>query len=132
MPRNKILMNEKHIIRMCLTLCGETLKSVAEKVGIKPNALANQLGRPDCTMTLTSVFALLDAMGFEIVIRDKDKKYGGVEYALTERPESDMEWEKQMVAEQAAASIQRIDIQNASIEKLKSDNAAAMLDSMKK
>ena len=126
MHRNKILMNEKHIIRMCLTLCGETLKSVAEKVGIKPNALANQLGRHDSTMTLTSIFALLDAMGFEIVIRDKDKKYGGVEYALTERPEYNMEWEKQMVAEQAAASIHRIDIQNASIEKLKAENVQSI------
>ena len=129
MPKNKILMNEKHIIRMCLTICGLTLKSVSERIGVKANALANQLGRPDSTMTLTSVFALADAMGFEIVIRDKDKQYGGVEYILSERPESDSEWEKQMIKEQAEASIKRVD--NQAINSFKSENAETMLDSLK-
>ena len=130
MPKNKILMNEKHIIRMCLTICGLTLKSVAERIGVKANALANQLGRPESTMTLTSVFALVDAMGFEIVIRDKDKQYGGVEYILSERPESDSEWEKQMIKEQAEASIKRVD--NQTINEIKSEIASEMLNNMKK
>lgn len=130
MPKNKILMNEKHIIRMCLTICGLTLKSVSERIGVKANAIANQLGRPDSTMTLTSVFALADAMGFEIVFRDKDKQYGGVEYILSERPESDSEWEKQMIKEQAEASIMRVD--NKHVKEIKSENAAAMRESMKK
>jgi hypothetical protein len=129
MPKNKILMNEKHIIRMCLTICGLTLKSVSERIGVKANALANQLGRPDSTMTLTSVFTLADAMGFEIVVRDKDKQYGGVEYILSERPESDSEWEKQMIKEQAEASIMRVD--NKHVNELKPENSAAMLGSLK-
>lgn len=129
MPKNKILMNEKHIIRMCLTICGLTLKSVSERIGVKANALANQLGRPDSTMTLTSVFTLVDAMGFEIVVRDKDKQYGGVEYILSERPESDSEWEKQMIKEQAEASIIRVD--NKHVKEIKTDSADAMLDGLK-
>ena len=77
-------LNEKQIIRAALTASGRTQKSVAEGIGINPNTLKNQLCRPENTMTLMSVYKLLNEMGFEIVVRDKGGQYGGKEYTVSE------------------------------------------------
>ena len=71
MNRKKILMNEKRIIRIAIAGSGNTIKSAAEKAGIKNVSLSNQLGNADSTMTLTSVYALLNGLGYEIVVRKK-------------------------------------------------------------
>ena len=84
MSGKKVTLNEKQIIRAALTVSNSTIKGTAEKIGTKANAIANQLGRTDSTMTLTSVYAMLDALGFELVVRDKDACYGGKEYIVSE------------------------------------------------
>ena len=84
MAGKRITLNEKQIIRATMAKSGTTIKAAAETIEVKANAIANQLSRADSTMTLTSVYALLNAMGFEIVVRDKNSKYGGVEYVLGE------------------------------------------------
>ena len=84
MANNDMRLNEKQIIRAALTVSDMTQKSVSESIGINPATLKNQLGRPDNTMTLISVFRILTAMGFEIVVRDKDACYGGKEYVVSE------------------------------------------------
>lgn len=84
MANREMRLNEKQIIRAALAVSNMTQKKVSESVGINPNTLKNQLGRPDNTMTLISVYRLLSEMGFEIVVRDKDGKYGGKEYIVSE------------------------------------------------
>lgn len=112
MAGKKILMNEKHIIRLAMEISGETPKTVSPKIGITSNSFNNQLGRPDSTMTLTSVFAALRAMGFEIVVRDENGKYGNVEYVIAEVDETDPEWKKRAAQEQADAKKRRIDYES--------------------
>lgn len=114
MAGKKIALNEKQIIRAAMATSGTTIKAAAETIEVKANAIANQLGRADSTMTLTSVYALLNAMGFEIVVRDKDGKRGGVEYVLGENRD-DIE-SKQYMPE---------------IEQIKAENAAAMKSTLK-
>lgn len=114
MANNDMRLNEKQIIRAALTVSDTTQKSVSESIGINPNTLKNQLCRPDNTMTLISVYRLLNAMGFEIVVRDKDNRYGGKEYIVSEDTSA-------IPAEKYAPIV----------DEIKSENAAAMLDSMK-
>lgn len=120
MAGKKVTLNEKQIIRSVMKTTGTMQKTVAEKVGITANALKNQLLRTDSTMTLTSVYALLSAMGFEIVVRDKDGKFGGVEYVLSENRDP-IETERYVSPEEQAE-----------ISRIKSENAAAMREGMKK
>ena len=78
-----IRLNEKQIIRAALTISGKTQKEVCEGIGINPNTLKNQLCRPESTMTLISVYKLLAEMGFEIVVRDADGRYGNREFTIS-------------------------------------------------
>lgn len=105
MSGKKIIMNEKHVIRCVMTLCGESLKHISSAIGISAGAFSAQLGRTDSTMTLTSVFAALRAMGFEVVVRDKDGKHGGIEYIIDEIEPDSPKWIKQAAAEKADAEI---------------------------
>lgn len=120
MAGKKVMLNEKQIIRAVMKTTGMMQKTVAEEVGITANALKNQLLRVDSTMTLTSVYALLNAMGFELIARDASGKFGGVEYVLAENREP-IETERYVSPEEQAE-----------IDRIKSENAAAMRESMKK
>lgn len=120
MAGKKLLLNEKQIIRAAMKVAGKMQKTVSEEVGISANALKNQLIRADSTMTLTSVYALLNAMGFELVVRDKSGKFGGVEYIVGENREP-IAAERYVSAEETAQ-----------LDRLREENAAAMLESMKK
>ena len=93
MTRKKIIMNEKRIIRIAIASSGNTIKSAAEKAGIKGISLSNQLGNLESTMTLTSVYSLLDAIGFEIVVRKKGERGSTQEYTLSEI-DLEKEWDQ--------------------------------------
>lgn len=93
MTRKKIIMNEKRIIRIAIASSGNTIKSAAEKAGIKGISLSNQLGNLESTMTLTSVYSLLDAIGFEIVVRKKGERGRTQEYTLSEI-DPEKEWDQ--------------------------------------
>jgi hypothetical protein len=142
MAKKKISMNEKYIVRIAMALSNNTIKTTAEKTGIHPNVISSQLNRFESTMTLTSLFSILDAIGFEIVVRDKDKQYGGKEYVFSEISGSSVEWEKMLISEKTNAEMKRIDSleesrklneeqEQAEIDRIKSENAAAMRESMK-
>lgn len=139
MAKKRITMNEKHIVRIAMALSGDTIKTAGEKTGIHPNVLSSQLNRFDSTMTLTSLYAVLNAIGFEIVVKDKDGRYGGKELKFSDISESSAEWDKMLAMEKANAEIRKIDEQSnamqaeqAEIDRIKSENASAMLNGMKK
>lgn len=101
MTRKKIIMNEKRIIRIAIASSGNTIKSAAEKAGIKGISLSNQLGNLESTMTLTSVYSLLDAIGFEIVVRKKGERESTQEYVLSEI-DTEKEWDQKSEEKKAA------------------------------
>lgn len=122
MTRKKLLMNEKHILRLAMIAAGETIKSAASKAGIKGNALSNQLGRPDSTMTLTSIYALLDAMGYEIVVRKKNAKKNDAEYVISAIDDAaDAEWRKSITLAKAQADVRKIESESAQVAAIKSE-----------
>lgn len=108
MSTNKSLLNEKLLIKAAMAESGESVKSLANKMGISATAIYSQVNRRDSIMSLTSVFNMLDAMGFELVMRDRGGKYGGVEYMLKERTESDDEFELEVMDAIAAAKKRKI------------------------
>ena len=108
MSTNKNLLNEKLLIKAAMAESGESVKSLANKMGISVTAIYSQVNRRDSIMSLTSVFNMLDAMGFELVMRDREGKYGGVEYTLKERTESDDEFELEVMDAIAAAKKRKI------------------------
>lgn len=101
----RITLNEKHILKLSMKRSGNTVSSLAEKVGVKEISLANQIRRIEYTLSLSTMYQLLDAIGFEMVVRDKDGQYGGVEYIIKAIEENDAEWIKQAALESAAADI---------------------------
>lgn len=103
MAKEKHSLNEKHIIRLTMAITGETIKSLSEKVGVHPSTVTNMLNRADGTISLSSMYDMLTAMGFKIIIEDIDGKFGGVHYEIAEKPASKVEWEKQVNNEMAAA-----------------------------
>ena len=122
MVRKKLLMNEKHILRLIMISAGETIKSVADKVGIKGTALSNQLSRPESTMTLTSVYTLLDAMGYEIVVRKKNAKKEDATYILREiDSDADIAWKKHVAIAKAKEEVRRIESESENIAAIKSE-----------
>lgn len=118
MAGKKLNLNEKHIIRLAMLASDNNIKSLAEKIGVKANALSNQLSRPDSTMTLTSIFAALDAMGFDIVARERN---GDAEYTIEDISESSSEWEKKLAIEQANATVRRIEAHDEQTKAIKSE-----------
>ena len=75
-----MMLNEKQILAAFMKEHSETVKSVADKSGMNNRTLSNQLGRPESTLTLSTVYALMKAMGVEIVFRDEH----GTEHVLSE------------------------------------------------
>ena len=110
--RKKIIMNEKHVIRCAMTISGETAKTLSLKIGISATSFYNQLLRTESTMTLTSVLAALREMGFEIVVRDENGRYGGVEYVIKEIEPDSPEWMKQAAKEKGEAEVRRIECES--------------------
>ena len=122
MVRKKLLMNEKHILRLIMISAGETIKSVANKVGIKGTALSNQLSRPESTMTLTSVYTLLDAMGYEIVVRKRKASKDSAEYVLTEIDSvDDAAWKKKIAIAKADEEVRRIESETVNCGTIRSE-----------
>ena len=76
-------LNEKMILNAFMQEHGETLKSVADKAGANNRTLSNKLGRADSTLSLTTMYSLMKAMGVDIVFRDAD----GVEHVLSDSDE---------------------------------------------
>lgn len=126
MAKKRITMNEKHIVRIALALSGDTIKTAGEKTGIHPNVLSSQLNRYGSTMTLTSLYSLLNAIGFEIVVRDKDKQYGGKEFVFSDISESSSEWDKILAIEKASAEIRKIEEKKRDVSEEESARKAAV------
>ena len=71
MQKRKTELNEKQIVKAALKSCGWTQKRLSQALGAEnPKIVGNQLSR-DSTLTLTTLFAMLDAMGFEIEVHSK-------------------------------------------------------------
>lgn len=96
MAMKKAVMNDKHIIKMAMAVSGCGLKEVAEKTGTSYSTAYNKIHKSDGVISLHTLYSVLHEMGFDIVIRDHDKQYGGVEYTLMEKQDDDAEWEKRL------------------------------------
>lgn len=96
MAMKKAIMNDKHIIKMAMAVSGCDLKKVAEKTGTSYATAYNKIHKSDGVISLYTLYSVLHEMGFDIVIRDHDKQYGGVEYTLMEKQDGDGEWEKRL------------------------------------
>lgn len=109
--KRKVVLNEKHIIKCAMAISGETVKNLSAKAGISQSTLYNQFFNAS-TMTLTSVFSALREMGFEIVVRDENGKYGGVEYVIKEIEPDSPDWMKQAAKEKGEAEVRRIEYES--------------------
>lgn len=96
MAMKKAIMNDKHIIKMAMAVSGCDLKKVAEKTGTSYANAYNKIHKSEGVISLYTLYSVLHEMGFDIVIRDHDKQYGGVEYTLMEKQDGDGEWEKRL------------------------------------
>lgn len=96
MAMKKAIMNDKHIIKMAMAVSGCGLKKVAEKTGTSYSTAYNKIHKSGGVISLYTLYSVLHEMGFDIVIRDHDKQYGGVEYTLMEKQDGDTEWEKRL------------------------------------
>lgn len=109
--KRRIRLNEKHVIRLAMIISGQTAKDVAEKVGVVPTTIYAQLGRGECTMSMESVYKILDVMGFELVVRDKAGRFGCITFPIAEIPADKYEWKKIAAAEKIDAAAYRADIE---------------------
>lgn len=107
MAGKKEVLNEKHIIRLALIESRSAIKDVAEKLGIKGTTISNQIAKKESTLTLTTFFSILDALGFEIVIRKKENP--DREYKLENICNSTAEWDKKVVRARADEEMRIID-----------------------
>lgn len=146
MAMKKAVMNDKHIIKMAMAVSGCGLKEVAEKTGTSYSTAYNKIHKSDGVLSLYTLYSVLHEMGFDIVIRDHDKQYGGVEYTLMEKQDDDTEWEKRLEHELVDAKhhvstvksmtkdgqIETVQVVNADAEPKKSDNDPNALPSWAK
>lgn len=66
-------MNDKQIVKAALTRTGTTQAALSGKIGYaNKTSLATMLSRPS-NLRMDVLFKILDALGFEIVIRPKNK-----------------------------------------------------------
>lgn len=76
-------MNDKQIVKAALKRRGESQTSLAEKMGYaNKTSIATMLSRPS-DLRMNVLLKMLDALGFEIVIRSKDKA-DKVEWVMSE------------------------------------------------
>ena len=76
-------MNDKQIVKAALTRTGTTQAALSGKIGHANKAnIAAMLSRPG-TIRMDIFFKILDALGFEIVVRPKNKA-DKVEWLLSE------------------------------------------------
>ena len=104
-------MTSKEIIRAALARAGVSQSSLSEKLEYSNKSAVGAILKKNNSLRSDVFCKWLDALGFEVVIRPKNKK-DNTEWIMTEESESD-------------------EIAKAVIEKAKSENAAAMLESMK-
>ena len=125
MAGKKEYLNEKHILRLAMIESDAMIKDIAAKIGIKATTLSNQLGRKESTLTLTSFFAILDSLGYEITIRKRNK---GSAYVLKDITESSAEWDQKVASARYEKEMREIQKK----EQAKNENIASMRESMKK
>lgn len=75
-------MNEKQIIRAVLKREGKTQTEISKEVGLSERSVGTMLCRPN-TLSLWNVYGLLNALGYEIVVRPKDRA-NEVEFVISE------------------------------------------------
>lgn len=75
-------MNEKQIIRAVLKREGKTQTEISKEVGLSERSVGTMLCRPN-TLSLGNVYGLLNALGYEIVVRPKDKA-NEIEFVISE------------------------------------------------
>lgn len=85
-------MNEKQIIRAALKSAGMTQPELSELLGYKRETVGTLL-RSKSDMGIGKLFRMMNAMGIDIVFRDREGKCGGAEWVLSE-DESPIEAER--------------------------------------
>lgn len=107
-------MNEKQIVRAAIKRQGMTQPELSAKVGLASKTVGAMMCRPN-DLALGNFHKLLTALGYDIVIRPKNSA-DTVEFVLSEDDEP-IETKRFVPDEE--------------IDRLKAENAAAMLDSLK-
>ena len=109
-------MNDKQLVKAALKRSGESQAALSVKLGYaNKTSIATMLSRPS-DLRMSVLFKMLDALGFEIVVRPKNR-------------DDKSEW---IVSEDDAPIETERYIPESEIERIKADNAAAMRESMKK
>ena len=111
-------MNEKQILRAAIKRQGLTQPEVSKKVGLASKTVGAMMCRQN-DLALGNFYKLLSALGYEIVIRSKDDS-DKVEFVLSDN-DNPIETERYVSPEETTK-----------LEAIKSENAAAMRESMKK
>ena len=79
-------LNEKQIVKAALERRGMSQKSFASAIGVDSKVLTNQLNQ-SAIINLGTLYALLNALGYEIVVREKDAKNAKQEFVISENTE---------------------------------------------
>lgn len=112
-------MNDKQLVKAALKRSGESQASLSAKLGYaNKTSIATMLSRPS-DLRMSVLFKMLDALGFEIVVRPKNKNDKS-EWLVSEDDEP-IETERYVSPEEQSE-----------ISRIKSENAAAMREGMKK
>ena len=112
-------MNDKQIVKAALTRTGTSQAVLSERLGYANKAsIATMLSRPS-DLRMNVLLRILDALGFEIVIRSKNR-VDKAEWVLSE-DNAPIETERYVSEEESAK-----------LAAIKAENAAAMRESMKK
>lgn len=113
-------MNDKLIIRAALKYRGMSQPQLAKKMGYSSvTSVGSILNKGNCLRS-DVLFKFLNALGFEIAIRPKDGKE--TEWILLDNADAiQTDFVKPYISEEETAKLSEI----------KSENAAAMLDSLK-
>lgn len=80
-------LNEKQIVKAALERRGMSQKSFASAIGVESKMLTNQLNQ-NATLNLSTLYALLNALGYEIVVREKDAKTAKQEFVVSDNTDS--------------------------------------------
>lgn len=81
---NKGKINDKQIIKAALKSCGWSQKRLSDAMGYEnKSSIATMLSR-DAALRLDTFMRMLDAMGFEVVVRSKYPGMTNEEWLLSE------------------------------------------------
>ena len=108
-------MNDKQLVKAALKRTGESQASLSAKLGYaNKTSIATMLSRPS-DLRMSVLFKMLDALGFEIVVRPKNRD-DKTEWLVTE-DDAPIETERYIPAGE--------------IDRIKAENAAAMREALK-